>query len=38
MNILQEKKMLPRDQSKVIEQTKFTYFPLGKVKAEKENR
>ena len=30
MNILLVKKILPSNQQQVIEQTKFTYFPLGK--------
>ena len=29
MNILQDKKILPSDQSRLIEQAKFTYSPLG---------
>ena len=30
INILQVKEILPFDQSKIIEQAKFTYFPIGK--------
>ena len=30
MNFLQAKKILPSDQSRIIEQAKFTYSPLGK--------
>ena len=30
MNFLQAKKTLPSDQSRVIQQAKFTYSPLGK--------
>ena len=30
MNILQVKKYYPSDQSRIIEQAKFTYSPLGK--------
>ena len=30
INILQVKEILPFDQSRIIEQAKFTYFPIGK--------
>ena len=30
MNILQVKKILPHNQTRIIEQAKFTYSPLGK--------
>ena len=30
MNILQVKKVLPHNQTRIIEQAKFTYSPLGK--------
>ena len=30
MNILQVKKILPHSQTRIIEQAKFTYSPLGK--------
>ena len=29
-NISQVKEILPSDQSRIIEQAKFTYFPIGK--------
>ena len=32
---LTDKEILPSDQSRVIEQAKFTYSPLGKVEVEK---
>ena len=30
INIVQVKEILPSDQSRIIEQAKFTYFPIGK--------
>ena len=34
---LTEKEILPSDQSRIIEQAKFTYFPLGKAFEKNKN-
>ena len=38
MNILQAKKMLSLDESRMIEQTMFTYSPLGKALEKQTNK